>query len=276
MTRSIVLLTASALVALAQQPPISNADLKQVSAANGLEPAIRAAVGSSGGPAWIGYAVPAIPSENNSCCWSDNNRGCGLEGRFLGNAVATPPTPVRLEGPSHVVVLMRYEGGVAEKLRVFSPDCPLDAGGLPFHWLSGVKPSESIAMLMPWVATKTDSAVHAIAMHAGPEAEATLVKFAQAGETENIRKSALFWLANSRGKQGYEVVSKVAREDPSEKVREHAIFALTQSKQPDAVPAIIRIAREDKSQQVRKKAMFWLGQSRDRRAMDFLEQVLAH
>jgi hypothetical protein len=35
-----------------------------------------------------------------------------------------------------------------------------------------------------------------------------LVKFAQAGQTENIRKSALFWLANSRGKQGYEVVSK--------------------------------------------------------------------
>jgi hypothetical protein len=51
---------------------------------------------------------------------------------------------------------------------------------------------------------------------------------------------------------------------------------LTQSKQPDAIPAIIRIAREDKAQQVRKKAMFWLGQSRDRRALDFLEQVLAH
>jgi hypothetical protein len=127
MTRSIVFLAASALAALAQQPPISNADLKQVSAASGLEPAIRAAVGSSGGPAWIGYAVPAIPSENNSCCWSDNSRGCGLEGRFPGNAVTTPPTPVRLEGPSHVVILMRYEAGVAEKLRVFSPDCPLDA-----------------------------------------------------------------------------------------------------------------------------------------------------
>jgi hypothetical protein len=274
----------TAWLASAQQPPISNADLRQASAANGLEQALKSSVGSAGGPLWIGYAVPAIPNGgNNSCCWNDGGRGCGLEGIRPIEASTAAPTPVRLEGPSHVVILMRYEQGAGEKVRVFSPDCPLDAGGLPFYWLSGVKPSESVAMLMAWfkraqenrVGNKgPDSAVHAIAMHAGPEAETALMTLAAPAQAESTRKSALFWLANSRGRQGYDVVSKVAREDGSDKVREHAIFALTLSRQPEAIPALIQIAKEDKAPRVRKQAMFWLGQSRDRRAIEFFEQVL--
>jgi hypothetical protein len=179
---------------------------------------------------------------------------------------------------------MRYEHGVAEKLRVFSPDCPLDAGGLPFHWLSNVKPAESVALLTAWLQKReqngvrsggTEAAIHAIALHSGPEAEAALTKFAGAATVEQTRKSALFWLARSRGKTGYDVVARTATADESDKVREHAVFAMTQSKQPEAIPAVIRIAREDKSPRVRKQAMFWLGQSRDRRALEFFEQVLA-
>jgi hypothetical protein len=279
-------MAAGTIAAYAQQPVITNADLRPASAAGGLEPAIRAAASAaSGGPAWIGYAAPAIPGDyNNGCCWNDSGRGCGLEGaRIMVGANSAPATPVRLEGPSHVVVLMRYEMGVPEKLRVFSPDCPLDAGGLPFYWLSAVKSAESVAMLADWHQKRqesrtrggTEAAIHAIALHAGPEAEAALMKIANAATGEQARKSALFWLARSRGKVGYDVVAKVATTDESEKVREHAIYAMTQSKQPEAIPAVIRIAREDKSPRVRKQAMFWLGQSRDPRALDFFEQVLA-
>lgn len=283
---AVLLYAAGALAAFAQQPTITNADMRPASAANGLEPALRAAAGAAGGPVWVGYAEPAIPGDyNNGCCWSDSGRGCGLEGdRVVVASNATPATPVRLEGPSHVVVLMRYEKGVAEKLRVFSPDCPLDAGGLPFYWLSNVKPAESIAMLTAWHEMRresgargggTDAAVHAIALHAGPEAEAALTKFANASTSEQTRRSALFWLARSRGKTGYDVVAKTATSDESDKVREHAVYALTQSKQPEAIPTVIRIAREDKSPSVRKQAMFWLGRSHDRRAVEFFEQVLS-
>lgn len=286
MIRHVVLLcTAGGMLSLAQQPTITNADVRQASAASGLEPSIRAAVGAAGGPAWIGYAAPAIPGDyNNGCCWSDNGRGCGLEGgRVTVAANAAPATPVRLEGPSHVVVLMRYEQGVPEKLRVFSPDCPLDGGSLPFYWISNVKPAESVAMLTSWLEKRqegggrsgSDAAIHAIALHAGSEAEAALTKFANLSTAEQTRKSALFWLARSRGKTGYDVVAKTAAADSSDKVREHAVFALTQSKQPEAIPTVIRIAREDKSPRVRKQAMFWLGQSRDKRALEFFEQVLA-
>ena len=225
MIRHLTLLGAVGAMLCAQQPPISNADLRQASAANGLEPAITAAVANLKGAAWIGYAAPAIPGDHNSCCWNDNGRGCGLEGQRRIEAVAGAQTPVRLEGPSHVVVLLRFEQQTPDKLRVFSPDCPLDAGGLPFTWLSNVKPSESVAMLTGWATRqpenagrnkRSDAAVHAIAMHAGPEAQAALIKFADASQSESTRKSALFWLANSRGKAGYDVVSKVVREDPSD------------------------------------------------------------
>lgn len=283
--RVAVLCVASAIACFAQQPTITNANVHQASAADGLEAAIRTAAKGAAGPAWIGYAAPAIRGDyNNGCCWSDSGRGCGLEGGTVTIASsATQSTPVRLEGPSHVVVLLRYEQEVPEKLRVFSPDCPLDAGGLPFYWLSNVKPAESVAMLTNWLKTRqennrrgggTETAVQAIALHAGPEAEAALTQFANASTSEQSRRSALFWLARSRGKSGYDVVAKTATADESEKVREHAIFALTQSKQPEAIPAVIRIAREDKSPEVRKRAMFWLGQSRDRRALEFFEQVL--
>ncbi|HYP05309.1 MAG TPA: HEAT repeat domain-containing protein [Bryobacteraceae bacterium] len=279
MTRLFVVWSGFALaVAVAQQPPISNASLRQASASNGLQAAIQSAASAAGGPAWIGYAVPAIPGEhNNGCCWSNDGRGCGLEGRRVGSVDGSPATPIRLEGPSHVVILLRFEQGAAEKLRVYSPDCPLDAGGLPFYWLADVKAGESVALLAARLEQRqrTDSVVHAIAMHAGAEAEAMLVKLSGSTQIEPTRKSALFWLAASRGKAGYDIVSRAAREDPSDKVREHAVFALTQSKQPDAIPAIIRIAQEDKSPHVRKQAIFWLGRSKDARALGFLEQVLS-
>lgn len=281
----ILLLGASAALVYPQQPPISNADLRQASAANGLEAAIRAAVGSATGPAWIGYAVPAIPGERNSCCWNDNGRGCGLEGQRMTGGTPANPSPIRLEGPSHVVILMRFEQGIASKLRVFSPDCPLDAGGLPFYWLTGAKPSESVAMLTAWAARQeenslrnkgSDAAVHAIAMHAGPEAQAALIKFADAPHIESTRKSALFWLATSRGRPGYEVVSKAARQDPSDKVREHAIFALTQSREPEAIPTIVRIAKEDKTPRVRSQALFWLSQKASKQASEAINEALDH
>ena len=34
------------------------------------------------------------------------------------------------------------------KIRAYGSDCPLDAGGLPLHWLTDVKPAQSVALLL--------------------------------------------------------------------------------------------------------------------------------
>jgi len=81
------LLLALATISLAaaqQQPAISNANLRQVAATSGLEAAIRSATTGQSGPVWVGYAVQAIPGEHNACCWSNDSRGCGLEGQRSG------------------------------------------------------------------------------------------------------------------------------------------------------------------------------------------------
>src|SRR5919109_306690 len=101
MSRILVTLVAASAL-MAQQPPITNANVQTESASRGPDRAGRAPLRKQTGPAWIGYTVPAIPREGSSCCWNDNYRGCGLEGQRNVTIAGTPPAPVKLEGPSHV------------------------------------------------------------------------------------------------------------------------------------------------------------------------------
>lgn len=277
---SLVITTAALL---AQQPPVTNAKLETARAAAGLEQAVRAAVAKQAGPAWIGYAVARIPSDGDSCCWSNNSYGCGLEGQRQPGAPVAPAGPVKLEGPTHENVLLRVEGGTIGKVRSFSMDCPLDAGGLPFHWLTDVSAAQSVAFLSQFVVASqgnrekrrmADGALHAISQHRGDEAAKALQQFASTGADEEIRKKSLFWLANSRGAEGYQVVARALREDKSEKVREHAIFCLTQSKEAGAIPAILRAAKEDTSVRVRGQALFWLAQRASAQAQKAITEAI--
>lgn len=268
MLRFFLSLALAAVCAFGQQPSITNAKLSSVPASGGLNTAIQSAITSNAGPLWIGYAVPAVKGDRQSCCWTNDWRGCGLESQrvFTGqNATGENPRgPVQLEGSAYVAVLLRVDERQVGKIRSFSLDCPLDAGGLTFIWLTGVTPGDSVR----WLSNNaTESAVNAIAQHAGTEAEQVLTKFATSGETEKVRKSAVFWLAISRGRPGYEVANRVARTDPDDKVREHAIFAMSQSKEPEAIPSIIAIAKEDRSARVRGQALFWLAQKASKQAV---------
>lgn len=259
---------------LAQEPSISNAQRQTVAVTGALAGQIRQTIAQQSRPAWIGYAVAKIPGENESCCWDNGGRGCGLEGNKPTGGPVARTGPVHLEGASHVAVLLRMEQGKIQKVRSFAIDCPLDGGGLPFYWLTGVKPADSVELLKALVTEESpagdrrrsggDSAVHAIAMHAGAAAAGALDQLALTSPNEQVRRSALFWLANSRGRPGYLTVARALREDASDKVREHAVFALTQSKEPEAIPAIIRAAKEDKVPHVRGQALFWLAQRASR------------
>ena len=268
MTRYILALIATAFPMAAQQPSFTNADVRPITVSGGLEKTMRTVTAEQKAAMWIGYAVPAAPGMGQSCCWNDSSRGCGLEGRggFHGTREVHP---VKLEGPTHASVLYRVENGTVGKIAAYSMDCPLDAGGLTVRWLTGVPPAESVALLARYAAGSgrlADGAMHAIAVHAGGEADAALERLATAENEVETRKKAIFWLGNSRGRRGYEVVSKAARTDPSDKVREHAIFALTLSQEAEAIPAIIRIAKEDQSPHVRGQALFWLAQKASQKA----------
>ena len=85
-------------------------------------------------------------------------------------ADATRVGPLKLEGPDTIFVLYRIADRSVEQIRVASPECPLDIGGLTLHWLTGVRPADSI----DWLATLatgersrklTNTATMAIALH---------------------------------------------------------------------------------------------------------------
>jgi len=237
------------------QPSVRNARVESHPAAGGLEAAFRQAVSGRSAPLWIGYAVPIVKGDQST------TGGDGVS--IAGSA------PVNLEGPDHLVVLYRVENGAAAKIRTFTPECTLDAGGLAFVWLTDVKPTESIAMLSAMVRQSPDdqtgrhrshAAVTALALHADAAADVSLEQFAAASNPESLRKQAIFWMGEARGRRGYEMLSRIVREDLSDRIREHAVFALTQSKEPAAMSDVIRVAHDDKNAHVRSQALFWLAQ----------------
>ena len=246
---------------LGQQPRIENARLETRPVSGGLDATLRAILAAQSSPAWVGYAEPIIPGDRQLCCWNDNERGCFLE-PHSNNQTATLPAnqTLKLEGPTEVVILYRIENHQAGKIRSSTPECTLDAGGLPFIWLTGAAPAESIRYLQSAAQSQVRGATSAIALHADPAADRALDQLAAPAETERVRREAIFWLGSARGKPGFETVSRILHEDSNDKIREHAIFALTLSKEPEAMNTVARTAHDDKSPRVRGQALFWLAQ----------------
>ncbi|HLG97323.1 MAG TPA: HEAT repeat domain-containing protein [Bryobacteraceae bacterium] len=256
---------------LAQQPHVQNAKLETRAASGGLDAAFRAILSTQAEPAWVGYAAPMIRGRQQMCCWSDNERGCFLEPNHGGNISNSATQTVQLEGSADVVVLYRIENHEIQKIRNFTPECTLDAGGRPFIWLNGVTPADSIAYLFSFAHTqaagtareqsrRANGAVAAIAFHADAAADRALDQLADASLTEQVRLQAIFWMGAARGKAGFESVSRILQADPNEKIRERSVFALTQNKEPGALDAVVRAAHDDKSARVRGQALFWLAQ----------------
>ena len=85
-------------------------------------------------------ATPGSPTASSSrtdgsppAAWSRPRRT-----RRTSDQPAQMQNPVRLEGPDSLVVLYRVEEKAVQRIRIFSPDCELDAGGLTIQWLEGV------------------------------------------------------------------------------------------------------------------------------------------
>ena len=64
---------------------------------------------------------------------------------------------VALEPASELAILARFEAGTLVRLRTTTPDCEIDAGGLPVVWFDGVKPDDSVAWLTSRINTTPSS-----------------------------------------------------------------------------------------------------------------------
>jgi len=270
----------------AESPQVVNAKMETRAVSGTLAETFRGIEAQAENAEWLGYSVAEIAGDRTVCCgnFSDGYRGCGTCGLEKENGVTstTPGTTtkngtVELEGSKQLVVLFRLEGKQVTKIREASADCTLDAGGLPFIWLTGVKPAESVALLADFVRGAAfeghgeheigQGALAAIALHADSSADRAFESFVAADQPEQLRKHASFWLGAARGKTGEDLLQKMATSDPSPEVRSQVVFALSVSHEPQALTEMIRMARDDESSHVRGQALFWLAQKAGQKAM---------
>ncbi len=275
--RTLVFLVVSA-AGFAQnwQPNVTNARFETRAISGNLESQLHAS-----SPTWFGYAVKTARGDHDSCCWSNSNRcGCSLEGSKAVTVSGTrSDRPVQLEGSDAIAVLFRVANNTVEKVQVYSLTCPLDAGGLPFIWLTGVSDNASLAYLEKLVTGNAsshveDGAIFAISQHDDPQGLNYLIQAARSNTSPHVREQALFWLAQKAGQRASSVITDAIQNDPNTEVKKHAVFALSQLPHDEGVPKLIEVARNQRNPEVRKQAFFWLGQSRDPRALAFIEEVL--
>ena len=257
MTRAVWLL-AAALPLAAQPKLLINAQVDTRSAAAGLEREFRGLLSAQPQPAWIGYTVPAVRTYNLGC-------------EYVSPGGRTVPGVVHLEPPDHAVILFRVESGAVNRMRALSPDCEIDAGGVPVHWLADVRPAESAALL---ATLDFNERMMAIAMHADPAADTALEHLAATGEPDSVRRRAAFWIGAARGRRGLDFLRNLLAADPSQPVRERAVEGLAASREPEALDLLISIAKKDGDTRVRRQAVAAIGRSRDPKAHAFLEDVL--
>lgn len=244
-----VLLVAAAAASLAAQPKLLiNAQPDVRSAASGLEPAFRALLTAQPQPAWIGYSVPAVRTYD----------GLGCEYVWNGMGGGPGTGVVHLEPPDHMVVLMRVEENRVTRLRTVSPDCQIDAGNVPFHWLNDVQPAQSVALLVSMSPT-SGNAMHAIAMHADPAANQALERFLARDQPESVRMRAVSTFGSIRGRAGFDLLKRVIGNDPDVRVRERAVSALGNLREPEAADLLTSIAKMNADARLRAQAVSALG-----------------
>ena len=292
-----LLASPAARAAAKGMPKLVNANVDTRSASAGLEPAVRAFVAAQESPAWVGYAVPMIGGEREMCCWNGSHDAgkccgrCSLEssneswGQTDAHCDSHASGGTRhLEGMSPLIVLMRVVDHRIGRVRTFTEECTVDAGGLRVLWLTDVKPAESVAVLSSLIApasfddhdyrSAASGALSAIAMHADPAADRAFTSFITPSQPEKLRSQAAFWLGSVRGEPGLHLLEGMAKSDPSTKVREQVAFAYSVNGQSAAIDDLIRMAKEDESSKVRSQALFWLGQKAGNRAAKALTDAI--
>lgn len=259
------LLTATAV--FAQTPRLSNGRIEPHATTN-IGRDLVALAGTLTEPTWIGYTQPMIDGDHNMCDYWNN-----------GNHYTQSTDPIRLEPADFFFVMFRIENKQISRIRTYSANCPLDAGGKAVHWFNNVTVSDSVGYMKTFMgpnATRklNDSAVNVIALTKGDQPLNELLTLARDGSTASVKGNALFWLAQRAGQKAVGTITAAIENDPDTEVKKKAVFALSQLPKDEGVPLLIQQARTNKNPVVRKQAMFWLGQTKDPRALKFFEEIL--
>ena len=229
---------------------------------------------SAGRSTWLAWQAPS-KLDGVACCWSRRESrqsgACSLASESYGMNTS------REEGSPKDATLLVYAhvtaGGV-DRIRVFSGSCEVDRAGESVQDLASVPPSESVNFLGGLLGggdsgreskRRQDSALMAIALHDDPSADGVLERAARENSEKQIRKTAAFWLGNTREQAGYDALVRLRTSEDVD-FRQHLTFAFSQSKAKGAPTTLIDMARNDPSPKVRGQALFWIAQKAQKKS----------
>jgi hypothetical protein len=274
-----LILSASAIAFSAQQqqqPRVDNTQFNTEPASTGLSATVTR-FRDSGQQLWIGYEVLSLPRTYVSSC-SDSSAESSFDDGCCGELLlerdrdgmkvtekASDPNPA-------MYVLLRLDRGAITRVRTSRPGCRLNAGGVPFTWLTGINAEDSVSFLGD-LARKTiddkqpaDSALAALAMHGTPSATKVLASLAAPSNPDRLREKAAFWLGAQRGHDGFLVLQRLVKDETNPKLREKLAFDLSINKDPAATDELLALAKSDSDPHVRGQALFWLAQKAGQKA----------
>jgi hypothetical protein len=280
----VLALAVSALITSAQEPRVTHTQFHSGPVSLGLSATVDR-FRHSNAPLWLGYAVPALPRTHHSSCSfgtgsSEVEAGCCNELQLEDTAdnLNTPASSDRI-----VDVLFRLEHGEITKTREVPAGCNLDAGGIPFEWLTNVQPEDSAAFLGKLAQNAAalrdsggghggavDENLAALSMHATPRATEVLVSLTSPESSAYLREKAAFWLGAQRGHEGLLALRQLVRSEQDSKLREKLSFDISINSDPGATDDLIQLAKSDADSRVRAQALFWLAQKAGKKAIGTL------
>lgn len=229
---------------------------------------------------WLSYQVPLQPGQRPPCCFDWRGRNvrdatCRLD-RDEWNFGHRDDDPLPPPG-ARLRVLVRKGGAGIDRVRALGEQCAVDPAGARVAEAGAVTTDQSLALLAPLMNEELKNPhqlLSAVAHHAGPAADAALLRAAASGQRRDQRRDALFWLAQARGEVGFDEVRDQLRAEGDDELRRHLVFLLTISQVPDARGELRRLGTAHADGEVRGEAMFWLSQARDPQAEAIIRQAL--
>ena len=270
-------LCTSVLVALAQEPKVSNTQFKIEPIGGNLTATVdRFRVSSE--QLWLGYQVPALPQSHLSTCsnWSNSSQvddGCCGEYRLEESNNYGMNRNDKTPAVQNIYILLRYEHGELSRIRPVAAGCHLNASGVAFTWITGVSPEESISLLRRLAQEPSsdhsgiiDTALLSIGYHAAPSATQTLLQIASSNAPMHTREQASFWLGVMRGHDGYLALKSLENTTTEAQLKEKLPFDFSQNSDSAAEEELLHMAKFDSDSKVREQALFWLAQKAGKKA----------
>lgn len=230
---------------------------------------------------WLSYEVALQPGLRAPCCFTwrrgkVDDATCRLDRRdwnFGHRGGAAPASP----GAALRILLRRGAEGF-DRIHALGSQCAFETGDARVTDIGAVPASGSVALLEAALGATQESlrpsVLAAIAYHDSSLADAALERAAAGERDEDLRRDAVFWLAEARGERGWRHVFALLEREADAELRRHFLFAISMSDEPSAQEALRHLARSAAAE-VRGEAIFWLAQNEDPQTEALVRTALA-